>query len=223
MLAGCDGVFGLTHIYDHSDAGADDSAVVADSSPLCTKETFREIGDVLTRWIRVSSGPGFDTSVESEQLVMRVPAMAAGNTYVRTLEMFDMTDATASIEVPRAIGLIASETYFAIKVDMLNFYLLDVVNGMLTMRVRNMGVDSQVALLNYDSVAHRFWRFQHKKLTSQMAFLTSDDGVTYTMRHMLDAEVPVGPMRIELGVATSGAGLAVGSEAQFDNLEICPP
>ena len=43
------------------------------------------------------------------------------------------------------------------------------------------------------------------------------------MRHKVNTDVPVGPMRIELGVATNLGGLPVGSEARFDTFVYCPP
>lgn len=223
MLTGCDGVFGLTHIPDRTDAQTGDSEVVIDGREHCEQDMFPDLTTVLTRWDRATTGVGFDVNVEAGELVVRVPANMPGLAYVRHLANIDMTEATLTVEVPRAIGLIDSETFFSVMIDDTNFYFFDVVNGQLTMRVRSLNVDKHLAMMSYDSAAHRFWRFEHDKVLGQMRFFTSSDGTSFTMRHSMPTDVAVGPMTIELGAATINTGLAVGSEAHFDNLEYCPP
>ena len=87
------------------------------------------------------------------------------------------------------------------------------------------GTNASVAAIKYDPVAHRFLRFQHDVAAGRVQFLTSATGAdsSWSIRHMIDANVPLGAMTIELGAGVYNAGSPGVREARFDNFEYCPP
>ncbi|HEX8069879.1 MAG TPA: carboxypeptidase regulatory-like domain-containing protein, partial [Pyrinomonadaceae bacterium] len=95
---------------------------------------------------------------------------------------------------------------------------LDISTLVLVFQVRIGGVVTQ-AVIPYDPVAHRFWRFRHDAPVNAILFETSPDNSAFTERFRKSLEKNVSALAVELtaGTAepTTGGGTAI-----FDNLNI---
>jgi hypothetical protein len=224
--AGCDGVFGVHHIYERPDASDHESYVPGadalanggpDAAAGCTV-VDRFDGAVLSRWTPFEDAGGYDINFAGDQLVAKMGS-SEGYAWVYSGQRHRMIGATATVEVLRAITGPRSETYFSLygSGDQ-NVYFFSLYAGELEMVMRHNGNDAYTEV-TYAPGPHRFWRFEHDVAATMLRFHTSPDGKTWTQGFATATNVPIGDMLIELGVGADGVPTA--GEAHFDNLEIC--
>jgi hypothetical protein len=183
---------------------------------------------------------------QNGRLVITPRANVAGahfNGYV-SVNSFDFTGGQTSVEVVQAAG--GAETAFAIGSDNQNNYRfavtalgnappgaraafaaayaagdadsLDPTMLVLVFQVRISGVLTQ-AVVPYDPVAHRFFRFRHDAPQNAILFETSPDNITFTERFRKSLEKNVVGLAVELTAGTAAPTGDPGA-AVFDNLAL---
>ena len=218
VLAGCDGVFGLTHLDEPTADGMSvDSGI--DSNFSCTAEMFTGgIPELLVHWDRFETA-GNKLVIDQNMLVPQILTTGVpGDAYVRSNQRFDMTGASASVELIDVIEVQNGNTYFSIDVNDNNVYLFIISGGSLSMFA--VGATAPTLTVPYDPIAHRYLRFEHD---GTLRFLTSVNGTDWTVRHSIPVVIPVESMLITIGAGTYTGGISTPAEARFDNFELCQP
>ncbi|HEY5926867.1 MAG TPA: hypothetical protein VIV11_34510 [Kofleriaceae bacterium] len=223
VASGCDGVFGLTHIYKPADGDSDgepDAEIPVDARPGCTLDPFTgTVTDLVANWDR-NIDPGFDVTIEANQLVSQLPAARQGGAWVSSIQRLNMTQATASVEAVEVLDQANGEAIFWVELDGGHYYIFRGTNVALTMNVYSVPDVSYNQTIAYDPVAHRYWRFATG--TGMVEFWTSGNGRDWVMRNSMPEVVGLSSMRIGIGGGAHPGGVAASTDARFDNFEYCP-
>jgi hypothetical protein len=130
---------------------------------------------------------------------------------------WNVTNLGASVEVVQAAAG-TSDTAFAVCIDRLNFYLMEVEAGRLYFTQVVGGARSETSI-TYSGTTHRFWRIRHDGATDTMQLQTSSDGTNWTTRRSLARQLSLAAMKIELGAGT-WESLGSPGKAIFDNFKL---
>jgi hypothetical protein len=225
LLAACDGTFGLVRLPDPPrDATSKDGVQSDDSGNVdarlgCFFDTFSNGDDgLLANWDRTVD-PTATAAVQNGKLVITLAPNVNNYARVNTNRTYDMTGGSVSVRVDSVVGDGTTETFVGMRVDDTNFYFFDYVPGYLGMRMRVNNVEMHGYSIQYDAVAHRYWRMKHEPPV--MRYLTSVDGANWTSRHTIPLDVPVVAMTIRLAAGAYGTGAPDPGGSTFDDVEIC--
>jgi hypothetical protein len=131
------------------------------------------------------------------------------------------------VEVTPASQEIGVETTFSVDVDATSGYEMSAYANRLHLVVNSSGGVSNSIAIDYDPVAHKFWRIRHDTASATIELETSPDGVAWTSRRSAAVVRPptsvvvtmLAGTYIDLGVPSPGI-------AYFDNLKLtsaaCP-
>ena len=134
---------------------------------------------------------------------------------------WDMTGASASVEVPQVAQGGTTDTELAACIDFQNFYMIVEEGGVLYFEEIVAGARSS-ASTPYDPVRHRFWRIRHDASADAINFETSADGLAWVAQRTLARRLPVGALKLELSAGTWRSEASTTS-AFFDNFRLDAP
>jgi hypothetical protein len=143
------------------------------------------------------------------------------NGYV-SLATFDLTNASASVEVVQAASG-SADTYLALCIDGQNHYKIEKEGSLLYFTQVVAGVTTESVTTEnsvpYSAVDHRFWRIRHIQSTDSVVFETSADGQIWTMRNTFPRGLSVKALKLEIGAGTYQSERDPGT-AIFDNFRV---
>jgi hypothetical protein len=223
LLAGCDGVFGLTVVPEPRDATTAGDARELDARPGCFLDTFSNGSDGLAvHWDRIFDAGKSDVLVENGKLVIKLAPNVNNYASAITNTRRNLTQATVTVRVDSVVGDGDTETFLDLELNPDNFYTFDFAPPReLIMRLRQDGTNVLSQSIDYDPVAHRYWRMQHE--SSQVKFLTSVNGADWVLRYMMNAAIPVNDMVVRLGAGAYNNGAPDPRGSTFDDVEVCTP
>ena len=140
---------------------------------------------------------------------------------------YDMLGGDVRVEVAPASQEVGVETTFSVEVDSSSGFEMSAYANRLHLVVHSSGGVSNSIAIDYDPVAHRYWRVRHNGDAGTIELETSPDGVAWTSRRSSTVVRPptsvivslLAGSYIDLGVADPGV-------AYFDNLKLtsasCP-
>jgi hypothetical protein len=139
---------------------------------------------------------------------------------------YDMIDGNAQVEVEPASQEIGVETDFSVDVDATLGYQMSTYANRLHLIVHSSGGVSNSFAIDYDPVAHRFWRIRHDT-GGTIEFETSPDGTAWTSRRSSAAARPPTGVTVSLLAGTYiDLGVPDPGTAYFSKLKLtsasCP-
>jgi len=146
---------------------------------------------------------------------------------VQSRGRYDMLGGDVRVEVTPASQEIGVETTFSLDVDSSSGFEMSAYADRLHLVVHSSGGVSNSIAIDYDPIAHRFWRIRHDGTNGTIELETSPDGMAWTSRRSSTAVRPptgvivslLAGTYIDLGVPNPGV-------AFFDNLKLtsasCP-
>jgi hypothetical protein len=140
---------------------------------------------------------------------------------------YDMLGGNARVEVTPASQEIGVETNFSVDVDSSLGFEMSAYANRLHLVVHSSGGVSNSIAIDYDPVAHRFWRIRHDTTAATMELETSPDGEAWTSRRSSSVKRPPTGVIVSLLAGTYiDLGVADPGVAYFDNLKLtsaaCP-
>ena len=222
LQSGCDGVFGLQHIYgdDEEDVSPDAQLASGSDAPAsCTIDRF-DGGSTGVVWIPEHAPPASEVVFESGKLSVKINPTKQENALAWTNRAYDLTGAATTVRVDKVIGDGDAETYFELERDAENYYFISYMNRQLVMAMGKNDVDQQIKSIAFDPVQHRYWRMQHVIARKAIVFSTSDDGIAFTERHAITVVVPIDAVFIDLG-GVIYSGTVTEAVSTYDDFELC--
>lgn len=146
---------------------------------------------------------------------------------VQSRGRYDMLAGNVRVEVTPASQEVGVETVFTVDVDATSGFGMSTYANRLHLVVNSSGGVSNSIAIDYDPVAHKFWRIRHDTATTSIELETSPDDVVWISRRSARVTRPptgvvvrlLAGTYIDLGVASPGV-------AYFDNLKLtsaaCP-
>jgi hypothetical protein len=140
---------------------------------------------------------------------------------------YDMLGGNARVEVTPASQVIGVETNFSVDVDSSLGFEMSAYANRLHLVVHSSGGVSNSIAIDYDPIAHRFWRIRHDTVTATMELETSPDGEAWTSRRSSAVKRPPTGVVVSLLAGTYiDLGVPDPGVAYFDNLKLtsgaCP-
>ena len=133
---------------------------------------------------------------------------------------FDLTGDALAFEVPQMVAPVAgAEAYARMEVDDENGLEFVQGGGTLSFRREVAGSVAVLASVQYDSNAHRWWRFREAGGT--VYWETAPDGAAWVVRAQASAPMPVTALDVVLGAGT-WQSLAAPGGVHYDNLNLTP-
>jgi hypothetical protein len=219
LLAGC-GRFGFERapLDGWSDAASDGDATV-DAASVCLTENFSAAPLDPLRWTTYENAPA-SLSTTSGELVLQLGTVSTP-AYAGILSRTgDHTGTTLDLEITEApIKFPGAEAALKLRTASNDFYLLHVTNGRLAWDQQLLGASVDTGSVAFDLVLQRHWRMQHDASLNLVRFLTSPDGVSWTLLRETMVVVPVTNVLVEVTAGTY-ASIASPGRARFDNLVI---
>jgi hypothetical protein len=165
---------------------------------------------------------------ESGKLGVRL-APNVGRVYngIQSRGRYDMLGGNVRIEVEPASQEVGVETNFSVEVDSTSGFEMSAYANRLHLVTHASGGVSNSIAIDYDPVAHRFWRFRHDPLAASMELETSPDGDVWTSRRSSNVSRPPTGVIVSLLAGTYvDRGVTDPGSAFFDNLKLtsatCP-
>jgi hypothetical protein len=222
LLAGCDVVLGLKE---------NKPDVVPDAMLRCGAavfaSTFDDNVDFARRWNR-ELDPG--TSIEIvEQSLAATNGVPRGYATARTNATYDFRDGIAQVQIVETFASAGIEQYMNLSSagnpETAHYMNLDIdtSNGRvyLDTAFKLDGVVMSSMGVEYDPIAHRFWRIEHVSETNSIVYSTSVDGGEWTERRRMAAMFPVDSVTIMLGVGSYNPTNTKSLRGRFDDFELC--
>jgi hypothetical protein len=149
------------------------------------------------------------------------PAAAVGQSGILfSQSLYDHRECSAWVEVPTVFDAsVVGDARFYLWGSHNNVSKIAVAGGIITFDVITDGIETSVASLPYDAVAHRWWRL--RETAGTLFYETSPDALDWTVRHSVADPPYINSATVELGGATTGPMAAVGS-IEFDNVDLLP-
>ena len=146
---------------------------------------------------------------------------------VQSRGRYEMLGGNARVEVAPASQEVGVETTFSVDVDSSSGFEMSAYANRLHLVVHSSGGVSNSIAIDYDPVAHRFWRIRHDTTTATIELETSPDGLAWTSRRSSTAVRPPTTVTVSLLAGTYiDLGVADPGVAFFDNLKLtsasCP-
>lgn len=140
---------------------------------------------------------------------------------------YDMLGGNARVEVTPASQEVGVETNFSVDVDSSLGFEMSAYANRLHLVVHSSGGVSNSIAIDYDPVAHKFWRIRHDPTAGSMELETSPDGEGWTSRRSSTVSRPPTGVIVSLLAGTYiDLGVAAPGVAYFDNLKLtsaaCP-
>jgi len=178
-------------------------------------------GEPSRKWGRSFVQPGCIMSETGGELLFSLTSNTFAYCGNFSDKAYDLTGDTFAVEVPVVLNTATdgAETYLRVEADQDNW--LDFVenHGGLLFRKQIQGTTSLLALVTYDPVAHRFWRFRESG--GKTYWETSPNGTEWTVRAEAPNPVPVTALDVGLGAGAYNMVVAPGA-AHFDNVNLLP-
>jgi len=150
--------------------------------PVDLSDDFNDNSLDSTKWNINAPGSPAVVSEQGQVIQIALPPNTATYNGIGSKTTHDMRDKTMEVEVvqaPSHAGWV--EHSIQVALDGSNYYLVGAGSGSIVFRSRISGVESQ-AVINFDPVAHRFWRIRHNQVSGWVDLETSADGVTWITR-----------------------------------------
>ena len=165
---------------------------------------------------------------ESDGTMSIALAPGVGRIYngIESRGRYDMVTGNAAVDVAPASQVVGVETLFSVDIDATTGYAISAYAGRLHMIVHTSGGVTSSTAIDYDPMAHRYWRIRHDA-GGTMELETSADNATWTSQR--SAALP----RLPTGVTVSllagtyiDQGVTDPGNALFYNLKLtsatCP-
>jgi len=141
---------------------------------------------------------------------------------------YDMLGGDASVDVePASMSEIGVETTFSVDLDSTLGFEMSAYADRLHLVVHSSGGVTNSIPIDYDPIAHRFWRFRHDTTAGTMEMETSPDGTTWTsQRSAALVRPPTGVVVTLLAGTYIDRGAASPGTAYFHRVKLtsaaCP-
>jgi hypothetical protein len=219
LLAGCGRLgFERAPLDGWRDAASDGDKTVDAASACLTEDFSAALLDPLT-WATYENVPT-SLSTTSGELVLQLGTVSTP-AYAGILSRTgDHTGTTLDLEITEApIKFPGAEAALKLRTASNDFYLLHITNGRLAWEQQLLGVSVDSGFVAFDLILQRHWRMQHDASLNLVRFLTSPDGVGWTLLRETMVVVPVTNVLVEVNAGTY-ASIASPGRARFDNLVI---
>jgi len=174
-------------------------------------------GDAGDVWY-VTAGPGATAGEVGGERVITLPSLTSSWSGFSSFRAFDLRLSGVFIEVPQMVSTSdTAEAFFTVNYGGGDYAALSQRGGQLRASRTLDGQWLQIAAIDYDAQAHRWW--QLREADDIFYWETSDDGVDYVQVASLPVSsmFPMDLLFLEFGAATFGDEVAPG-EVHFDNL-----
>jgi hypothetical protein len=222
LCCGCDVVFRLDDVRIEHDASV---VPPADAARHCLRDSF----DAIDTSLWGIADPASVVAVTADGQLRITPAAGLAGVNFNGLvskELFDLTDATVTIELVQAATQEANvATQFAI-VDMsgANFYMFEVSADKLTgYVVRHGDVVGGTPSFSYSPTQLRFLQFRHVDSNHQLELRMGTTAAASSVISPVSDTAAVQSMFISMSAGTRATGSPAPGQAVFDNLTVALP
>ena len=145
---------------------------------------------------------------------------------VQSRGRYEMIGGNVVVDVQPASQEIGVETSFSLEIDSSSGYSMSAYANRLHLIVHSSGGVTNSVAIDYDPVAHRFWRMRHDP-AGTMELETSSDGMAWTSRRSAAlSRTPTGVIVSLLAGTYISLGVEMPGTAYFDNVKLtsasCP-
>lgn len=217
----------LTNV--HIDGACDTGVCRSLEIPACLLDLFLDSRVDTGMWeLWLAANEPVVVTEESGQLgVLLAPNVGRVYNGVQSRGRYDMLGGDVRVEVTPASQEIGVETNFSVDLDSsLGFEMSAYANRLHLVVHTSGGITNSIAI-DYDPVAHRFWRVRHDPDAASIELETSPDGMAWTSRRSSAVARPPTSVIVSLLAGTYvDRGVEDPGVAYFDNLKLtsaaCP-
>jgi hypothetical protein len=137
------------------------------------------------------------------------------NGYV-SVDTFDLTGSSASVEVVQATGGASANTEFSVGIDASNWVRINKQDTAIYFERQNAGAYSSVFSTTYSATTHRWWRIRHETSNDTWRWDTSLNGVDWTQQTTEARGHTITAVRATI-MAGTWASMATAQTAMYDN------
>jgi len=172
------------------------------------------------KWTVNTPGSPVVVSEQSQQLRITLPpSTSIFYNGITSNAAYDMRGGIAQVELVQPVSQAGYvENAMRIDLDANNYFLFNVGAGSIMFRARVNGTDDQL-VINFDPVAHRYWRIRHDKTSNLVNFETSPDGLSWTTRKAVSPGFSLVGLKFLLYAGTWGNGNASPGAAIYNDFQ----
>lgn len=207
----------------HIDGACESGVCRSRQIPACLFDQFLDSRVDAGMWeLWLPSNEPIVVSEQPGKLAIQI-APDVGRLYngIQSRGRYDMLGGDAAVEVEPASQEVGVETTFAVDIDSTLGFVMSAYASRLHLVVQSSGGITNSIPIDYDPVAHRFWRIRHDTAAGTMEMETSPDGQAWTSRRSAAlARLPTGVVVTLLAGTYVDRGTAAPGVAYFHRVKL---